>query len=481
MSVTSFSSGNLGLRPGVDGLVGGASYSSSNNSLKKSHLLTTTTGGLSTSSIMTSNDSLRKTGSNSESRKNNTSNSTTPTRNANLDSTSSRPSTTPVAVPTIKVTPAPGVTSSGNGTSATTTSDTPATTLPKAYGKIVLTLENVLLPNEKLSPTPSSLDGLDEDSETDLRIMGCELITTAGILLKLPQTAMATGQVLFQRFYYSKSFIRQPMEPTAMACIYLASKIEEAPRRIRDVVNVFHHIKLVRAGKPIQPMILDAAYIRLKNDVTLAERRVLKELGFCVHVKHPHKLIVIYLQQLTYDNESEFVQLSWNYMSDALRSNVFVRYTPEAIACACIYLSARILKIPLPNSPPWFVIFDTTEAQIIDICESILVLYERPKVNYEQLEKKLEQLIKAYQDSKQKHRSGASASASDKAALGTPTSVSPHSRPASPQGSAPANTSSTEASSVNNGKDKVNDDNKEKKKEDTSKGVGKRSAPNSPE
>jgi len=63
------------------------------------------------------------------------------------------------------------------------------------------------------------------------------------------QTAMATGQVLFQRFYYSKSFLRQDMELTAMACIYLASKIEEAPRRIRDVINVFHHIKQLRNGK----------------------------------------------------------------------------------------------------------------------------------------------------------------------------------------------------------------------------------------
>lgn len=35
------------------------------------------------------------------------------------------------------------------------------------------------------------------------------------------------------------------MEATAMGCVCLASKIEEAPRRIRDVVNVFHHIKQV--------------------------------------------------------------------------------------------------------------------------------------------------------------------------------------------------------------------------------------------
>lgn len=35
----------------------------------------------------------------------------------------------------------------------------------------------------------------------------------------------------------------------AMACINLASKIEEAPRRVRDVVNVIHRIKQIRAGK----------------------------------------------------------------------------------------------------------------------------------------------------------------------------------------------------------------------------------------
>lgn len=55
------------------------------------------------------------------------------------------------------------------------------------YGSIVITLDNVLLPKEKLTPTPSSIDGLDEETEKDLRISGCELIQTSGILLKLPQ------------------------------------------------------------------------------------------------------------------------------------------------------------------------------------------------------------------------------------------------------------------------------------------------------
>jgi hypothetical protein len=63
----------------------------------------------------------------------------------------------------------------------------PVKPLPKPYGKICLTLTNCLLPEVKLSPTPSQVDGLDQHTETDLRILGCELIQTAGILLKLPQ------------------------------------------------------------------------------------------------------------------------------------------------------------------------------------------------------------------------------------------------------------------------------------------------------
>lgn len=42
--------------------------------------------------------------------------------------------------------------------------------------------------------------------------MGCELIQSGAILLKLSQTAAATAQILFQRFYYQKSFVRNNFE-----------------------------------------------------------------------------------------------------------------------------------------------------------------------------------------------------------------------------------------------------------------------------
>ena len=97
-----------------------------------------------------------------------------------------------------------------------------------------------------------------------------------------------------------------------MACVTLAAKTEEDARRVRDVINVFHHIKQIRSGKyvsidpwskeivgyirsrtssrTIHPLLIDQVYIDRKSEVIKAERRILKELGFCVYVKHPHKV-----------------------------------------------------------------------------------------------------------------------------------------------------------------------------------------------
>lgn len=67
-----------------------------------------------------------------------------------------------------------------------------AAKIPKQYGRVVINLENCLLPSERLACSASSLDGLDPETEMDLRILGCELIQTAGILLRLPQVVVLT-------------------------------------------------------------------------------------------------------------------------------------------------------------------------------------------------------------------------------------------------------------------------------------------------
>lgn len=76
------------------------------------------------------------------------------------------------------------------------------------YGDVHISLENCILPDDKLSETPSMKDGLDKDVETDLRILGCEFIQTAGILLKLPQVSEVRPVSLFRNYWLPFIFNR---------------------------------------------------------------------------------------------------------------------------------------------------------------------------------------------------------------------------------------------------------------------------------
>ncbi|OZC08240.1 hypothetical protein X798_04719 [Onchocerca flexuosa] len=333
----------------------------------------------------------------------------------------------------------------------------------------------------KLDNPPSLPDGLDRKTELDLRYLGCEIIQSGAILLRIPQVAAATAQILYQRFYYQRSFVRHHFEYTVMACLLLASKIEEAPRRPRDVINVFHRLEhlhgkrneskntkielgkipvpldsdnvhlvmkkflCILVGLPQQfgmerldfsrmqrdvkcihilsfegcertnerisilrsterhiaddayrrlnrtlvhkniivryvPMLLDRSYVDLKNQVIKAERKLLNALGFVVHVNHPHKLIYAYLHALGATSNHELMQKAWSYMNDGLRTDIFLRYRPETIACACIHLAARTIAepVPLPHKPfPWFEAFDASDRDVQTISVLLLQVYTR--------------------------------------------------------------------------------------------------------
>lgn len=274
------------------------------------------------------------------------------------------------------------------------------------YDEIKLSLENCIMPPEMLDETPSMKDGLHRDVENELRRFGCELIQVSGLLLKLPQVAMATGQVILQRFYYIKSMVHHDMETNAMAAIFLAAKIEECPRRLRDIINVCDHIKQKTLKKAEVPAPMDyfgTQYFNIKNNVIKAERRILKELGFCVHVKHPHKVIITYLQILEHEKNVALARSAWNFMNDSLRTDVFVRFSPDIIACACIFLAARTVKVNLPMKPPWWLLFDASYDDIEDISLSILRLYSHKSTKITHLEAVIKKLKKEKKENPDKN------------------------------------------------------------------------------
>lgn len=68
-----------------------------------------------------------------------------------------------------------------------------------------------------------------------------------------------------------------------------------------------------------------------------------------------------------------------NYMNDSLRTNVFVRFQAETIACACIFLAARALQVTrsvglvfTPN------VFTSARASAVEFKCFNLVLHRSP-------------------------------------------------------------------------------------------------------
>lgn len=147
-----------------------------------------------------------------------------------------------------------------------------------------------------------------------------------------------------------------------------AAQIEESPRRVHDVVNVMHHIECRRAGAPSIPLNPNGEeFLALRVDLVKAERSILYELGFCVHAQHPHKLIVNYLHVLGLDAHTELAQRAWNYLNDSLRTPLLVCVPHAVLACACILLATRHHALALPESPPWWRVFDVPSAAILEV------------------------------------------------------------------------------------------------------------------
>eukprot|EP00050_Salpingoeca_kvevrii_P021241 m.108189 g.108189 ORF g.108189 m.108189 type:complete len:227 (+) comp9249_c0_seq1:223-903(+) len=193
-------------------------------------------------------------------------------------------------------------------------------------------------------------------------MLNCSCIVTAS------QIVMASAQVLFQRFYCKKSFAHHDLQEVAIACLFLAAKIEEHPKRLRDFINVTYRVVQRNGGATGMLLPLNQygdEFLILKRNVIRAERRVLKELGFCVHLKHPHKWIISYIGVLGLDECDGLAQCAWNYMNDGLRTDVFLRYPMETIAAACLHLALIHLQIPMP--PQWYTGFDAEPEHVARI------------------------------------------------------------------------------------------------------------------
>ncbi|KAH7096104.1 cyclin-like protein [Auriculariales sp. MPI-PUGE-AT-0066] len=253
---------------------------------------------------------------------------------------------------------------------------------------------NPLASREQIKCTPSSEDGIPWELEEDMRAYGCKLIQQAGILLKLNQVAMATAQILFQRFWYVSSMKQYSISDTAIGALFLSSKIEECPLRMRDLINIFDLLLSRAAHKGPGPYVhtpmlyFAQTFYDLKDAMVVAEMQLLKRLGFNTNVVLPYGTLVNYLRVLDLARDTSVCRKAWAFLNDSLQTPAFAIYPLPTVVCTCIHLAARHLQVALPDD--WWDVFDAEWDDLHTVAGMVMRLY-RPRAATERAN--VEQLI----------------------------------------------------------------------------------------
>lgn len=240
-----------------------------------------------------------------------------------------------------------------------------------------------------LENSPSRQAGLIPENEARYRKEGAKFIHKLGLELKLHHDTLATAAVFYHRFYQQHSFLKfRHRYVTATCCLFLAGKVEETPKKCKD---------LVRLAKQLLPEQQFAQFgngqnaeVLAREEVMAMERVLLQAIKFDFNVIHPYKYIIEYAEVIRNDLEDKIdekqmenlVQQSWNFTNDSLQTVLCLQWEPEIVAISMIFLSAKLAKIELLSATTkWWEKFipDLTLELMESICHSVLDIYQSSK------------------------------------------------------------------------------------------------------
>lgn len=232
---------------------------------------------------------------------------------------------------------------------------------------------------EEISPSKS--DGIDPKKEAYLRKSYCTFLQDLGMRLKVPQITIATAIMFCHRFYLRQSHAKNDRRTIATACMFLAGKVEETPRPLKDVIHVSYEIINKKDAEAMQRIKQKEVFEQQKELILFGERIVLATLGFDLNVQHPYKPLVEAIKKFGVA-QNALAQVAWNFINDGLRTSLCLQFQPEHVSAGAIFLAAKFLKVKLPSDGErvWWQEFDVTPRQLEEVSNQMLELYEQNRV-----------------------------------------------------------------------------------------------------
>uniref|UniRef100_A0A915PS36 Cyclin N-terminal domain-containing protein n=1 Tax=Setaria digitata TaxID=48799 RepID=A0A915PS36_9BILA len=182
--------------------------------------------------------------------------------------------------------------------------------------------------HEQLMKVPSIREGMSPEEELKRRRVAASTIHQMADRLnhesrvRISQLCICAAMMHMHRFFVFHSFFKFDPRDIAAACLFLAGKSEECPRKLDHVVRIWWAIKF-----PNSPN-LDSARL------------------------HDASQLIVTLENLVLQTIGKLHMTNWG-----------VRYTAKAIACVCIQMACLWAEFEIQTTPdeaPWYKQVDPT-------------------------------------------------------------------------------------------------------------------------
>lgn len=273
-----------------------------------------------------------------------------------------------------------------NGPSITRPSKSPQT--PFASNPVVQRAQSQwLFTSGELSHAPSILDGMPIEVERTNRAKGINFILQAGAILKIPQLTLATASLYLHRFFMRHSMVEKPGRPglhhyaIAATSLFLATKVEESCRKMRDLVVTF-----CRVAQKQPNLVVDESskeYWRWRDTILHNEDVLLEALCFDLQLEQPYRLLFDFLCYYGVQDNKNLRNAAWAFVNDSNLTTMRLQFSARAVAASALYAAAKHTDVAFPDDEygrPWWEHLKVDIGEMKKACNQLVDAYQKNRL-----------------------------------------------------------------------------------------------------
>ena len=241
-----------------------------------------------------------------------------------------------------------------------------------------------LFTEAELLRTPSVLDGMPPEKESENRGKGVNFILQVGIMLKLPQITLATASVFLHRFFMRHSMVDLPNRSgfhyysMAATSLFLATKVEENCRKMKELVVACVRVAQKDPNKAVDEQ--DKEFWRWRDNILHNEDLLLEAICFDLSLEPPYKTLFELLVLFGEEANKRLRNAAWAFVNDSCLTMLCLLFPSRTIAASALYAAAKHCDVSFPDDEygrPWWDAAGVDFTSVRKACNFMAGVYER--------------------------------------------------------------------------------------------------------